>query len=37
MTLDEMEEMMDAGVVAPPIARRFQRHKSRLKELLGLV
>lgn len=37
VTLDEMEEMMDAGVVAPPIARRFQRHKSRLKELLGLV
>lgn len=34
VTLEEMEQMIDAGIVAPPIARRFHLHKPRLQKLL---
>ncbi len=35
VTLEEMDQMVDLGVVAPPIARRYRRHRARLGELAG--
>ncbi len=34
VTLDQMEEMIRAGVVARPIARRFHRHRAYLEKLV---
>ncbi len=34
MTLDELREMIRAGLVAKPIARRFRRQEARLERLV---
>ena len=34
VTLDELREMIRAGLVAKPIARRFRRQEARLERLV---
>ena len=34
VTLAEMDEMVDSGVVAPPIAKRYLLHRQRLTQLV---
>lgn len=34
VTIEEMDKMVDSGVVAAPIARRFRRHKPMLERLV---